>query len=101
MWFEIAITAIFLLFGHIIFGHFEEKTPLWRKLLKAAATIAVLPLISYFFGIFWFWTAFITALIPPLIIHLWWLPKHGINGWTGEPKNEYYKLRGWKMDENP
>jgi len=31
-----------------------------------------------------------------LVIHLWWLPKHGINGWTGEPREKYYALRGWK-----
>lgn len=31
-----------------------------------------------------------------LVIHAWWLPKHGINGWTGEPKDRYYALRGWK-----
>jgi bacteriorhodopsin len=100
MWFEIAVIAILLLFGHIAFGHFEEKTPRWRKLLKAVLTIAVFSLISYFFGSFWFWIALIIALIPPLVIHVWWLPKQGINGWTGEPKDKYYELRGWKIDEN-
>jgi hypothetical protein len=30
------------------------------------------------------------------VIHMWWLPKHGINGWTGEPRAKYYQLRGWK-----
>jgi hypothetical protein len=29
-------------------------------------------------------------------IHMWWLPKHGINGWTGEPKEKYHELRGWR-----
>jgi len=36
------------------------------------------------------------SFIAPLIIPLWWLPKHGINGWTGEPKDKYHALRGWK-----
>lgn len=31
-----------------------------------------------------------------LIVHGWWLPRNGINGWTGEPKEKYYALRGWK-----
>lgn len=96
MWFEIAITAIIFLIGHILFGHFEEKTPRWRKFLKVAIAVVLFPSIAYFFGSFWFWIAFVIALIPPLIIHLWWLPKHGINGWTGEPKDKYYELRGWK-----
>jgi len=35
-------------------------------------------------------------LAAVLVIHLWWLHKHGINGWTGEPREKYYALRGWK-----
>ena len=97
MWFEVAITAILLLAGQVFFGHFEEKTPRWRVLLKQALAIVLFPLISYYFGRFWFWTAFGIGLLPALIIHLWWLPKHGINGWTGEPKEKYYELRGWKL----
>jgi len=31
-----------------------------------------------------------------VFVHVWWLPRHGINGWTGEPKEKYYALRGWK-----
>ena len=31
-----------------------------------------------------------------LTVHAWWLPRHGINGWTAEPKEKYYALRGWK-----
>jgi hypothetical protein len=37
----------------------------------------------------------VSAVIPAVVIHLWWLPKHGVNGWTGEPKEKYYQLRGW------
>jgi hypothetical protein len=96
MWFEIAITAILLLFGQVLFSHFEEKTPRWRQLLKMAIAIVLFPLVSYLFGNFWFWIALVIAAIPSLIIHLWWLPRHGINGWTGEPKDKYYELRGWK-----
>ena len=34
-------------------------------------------------------------IIPVVVVHMWWLPKHGVNGWTGEPKDKYYALRGW------
>ena len=37
-----------------------------------------------------------TRFIAALVIHVWWLPKHGINGWTGEPKEKYYDLIGHK-----
>jgi hypothetical protein len=34
--------------------------------------------------------------VAVLIVHGWWLPRRGINGWTGEPKEKYYAMRGWK-----
>lgn len=96
MWFEIAIVAVFLLAGQILFAHFERETPRWRILTKNALGIAIFVSVSCFFGRFWFYASLVAAMIPVLIIHAWWLPKHGINGWTGEPKEKYYELRGWK-----
>ncbi|MBI4277971.1 MAG: hypothetical protein HY660_05900 [Armatimonadetes bacterium] len=29
-----------------------------------------------------------------LVLHFWWLPKHGINGLTAEPYDRYLKLIG-------
>jgi hypothetical protein len=26
------------------------------------------------------------------VVHLRWLPMHGINGWTGEPRDQYLSL---------
>lgn len=96
MWFEVAVTAFLLLVGQILFGHFEERTPRWRILLKHVFGICIFVLISYFLGRFWFYISLILALVPVFIIHAWWLPKHGVNGWTGEPRDKYYELRGWK-----
>lgn len=98
MWFEIAVVASLLLFYQIIFGHFEEKTPRWRMVAKHALGILIFVSVSYFFGRFWFWVSLVAMHIPVFIIHGWWLPKHGVNGWTGEPKEKYYEMRGWKMD---
>jgi hypothetical protein len=33
--------------------------------------------------------------LPVVYIHAISLPKNGINGWTAEPKEKYYELRGW------
>jgi hypothetical protein len=96
MWFELSIVALLLLVGQILCGGFEEQTPRWRILLKHALGICIFVSIAYFFGTFWFYISLVGAMIPALIIHAWWLPKHGINGWTGEPKDKYYDLRGWK-----
>jgi hypothetical protein len=96
MWLEVAIMASLFAIGNIFFGHFEEGTPKWRRLLKFFLFIGATILIAETAGRFWFFVFLGVMCIAPLIIHLWWLPKHGINGWTGEPKDKYYELRGWK-----
>ena|SRR5687768_3224986 len=96
MWFEIAIVALLLLFYQVVFGHFEEQTPRWRILLKHTLAVLIFVSVSYFFGRFWFFVSIAVVHVPVLIIHFWWLPKNGINGWTGEPRDKYYELRGWK-----
>jgi len=96
MWFEVAIMASIFAMGSILFGHFEEGTPKWRRLLKFFLFIGFTILITKTAGRFWFFIFLGVMFIPPLIIHLWWLPKHGINGWTREPRDKYYELRGWK-----
>jgi len=96
MWFELSIVALLLLVGQILCGGFEEQTSRWQILLKHALGICIFVSIAYFFGTFSFYISLVGVMIPALIIHAWWLPKHGINGWTGEPKDKYYDLRGWK-----
>ena len=95
MWYEVAIVSLLFATGHIVFGHFEERTPKWRKLLKLALFIGISLAISYYAGRNGFHIFLGIMTIPVLIIHIWWLPKKGINGWTGEPKEKYYELRGW------
>jgi hypothetical protein len=34
-----------------------------------------------------------------MYIHAVWLPSKGINGWTAEPRDKYYQLRGWKKKD--
>ena len=98
MWFEIAIVASVFAVGNILFGLFEEGAPKWRRVAKFFLLTGLAVLISATAGRAWFFVFLGTLLTVALVIHLWWLPKHGINGWTGEPKEKYYKLRGWKRN---
>ena len=96
MWYEVAIISLIFAIGNIFFGHFEEKTPKWRRLLKIVVVIAVSVLISYWAGRVGFYIFLAVMVIAFLIVHLWWLPKKGIHPFTAEPKDKYYELRGWK-----
>jgi hypothetical protein len=98
LWLEVSVMTSIFAFGLIFFGHFEEGAPKWRRALKIPLLTGLACAISAFLGRFWFF-AFLALLAGfVLYVHAWVLPrKHGINGWTGEPRNKYYALRGWKL----
>lgn len=95
LWFEIAIVSIVFLLGHIFLGHFEERSPKGRKVLKYIVTTIIVVSISIYFGRTIALIILGLAFIPVLYVHGILLPKKGINGWTGEPKSKYYEFRGW------
>ena len=95
LWFDIAIISNFFLLGHILFGHFEERSPKWRKILKYIVITTIFISISIFFGRTVAFVVLGLSIIPVIYIHAVLLPKKGINGWTGEPKSKYYDFRGW------
>ena len=98
LWFEISIVSIVILLGHIFLGHFEERSPKWRKLLKYLVTVIIIILISIFFGRTFALIILGLSFIPVVYIHAVLLPRKGINGWTGEPKSKYYDFRGWNKN---
>lgn len=98
-WFEIAIVSIVYAIGNMVFGHFEEQTPKWRRVLKYVLTVLIVCLLSYFFGRPVSMTVLGLFFIPVLYVHGYYLPrKKGINGLTGEPKSKYYEFRGWNKN---
>jgi hypothetical protein len=96
---DVAAMAVFLAAGNVLFRHFEPFAPVWRRVLKAAVTLAITAAVSYYFGRKGVLIALGIAFLPVLYIHAIWLPRHGVNGWTGEPREKYYALRGWPPPE--
>jgi hypothetical protein len=96
-WFEVALVAAIFAIGNILFGHFEERTPKWRRVTKVIVFLAVTRFITVQFGRPWSYLVIAIPLVLVLVVHGWWLPRQGINGWTGEPKERYYKFRGWTL----
>lgn len=98
LWFEVAIVSSTIALGHILLGHFEERTPRIRKLFKYLMSLIVVVGLSLYFGRTVALTVYAIFFIPVLYIHLVLLPKKGINGWTGEPRSKYYEYRKWDKD---
>ena len=102
---DVAAVAVLLLIGNVLFRRFEPHMPLWRRFAKTALALAGTALISYYFGRTGVLIAMGIAVIALVYIHGIWLPRHGVNGWTAEPREKYYALRGWPLlpdpDEHP
>ena len=99
IWFEIAIVSGSIALGHIFLGHFEERSSKAIKFVKYASTLSLVIILSVFFGQNIALIVYGLLYLPVLYIHVIDLPKKGINGWSGEPKSKYYKLRGWDKDK--
>ncbi len=93
-WFDIALVMSIFAVGNIMFGHFEEHKPKARRILKVALVTGVTVALSCA-GLRWVAYGLLGALgLAAAYVHIWWLPSHGINGWTGGPKAKYYELLG-------
>ena len=99
LWLEVALVTSLTAVGSIFFGRFEEHTPKWRKVLKLIFFVFITTSISATAGRIWAMSFLAAILLFVLYIHGIWLPRKGINGWTGEPRDKYYELRGWKKKE--
>jgi hypothetical protein len=95
MVFDVALVASLFAVGTILFGHFEERTPKWRRLLKFATIVALVALLDRVAGAAWAHGFLAAAAIAGLTTHFVVLRRHGINPWTAEPRDKYYALRGW------
>jgi hypothetical protein len=95
-WFEVAVVFGLTTVGNILMARWAEGVPKWRRIAKAIFFAGLSVLISATAGRGWFFVFLGVMLALVTLIHVWWLPKKGINGWTAEPRERYYALRGWK-----
>ena len=96
LWLEVALLSATVALGHIGLGHFEVKTSRLKKLLKYLFMLALVVSLSALFGRGVALGVYGLSLLPVLYIHLIDLPRKGVNGLPGEPKDRYYALRGWE-----
>lgn len=100
-WFEVAVICAIFGVGNILFDHFEERTPKWRRITKLFVITGLSCAISATAGRLWFFVFLGVIFTAAAVVHAWWLPRRGINGWTAQPREKYYALRGWRLDDRP
>jgi hypothetical protein len=91
-WFDVSVVFGVFAIGSILLGHFEEHRPKWRRLLKVAMILGLALLLSYYQLRWAFYLVLFGFALAAAYIHVIWLPKQGIHGWTGEPRDKYLEL---------
>jgi hypothetical protein len=93
-WFDVAIVLGIFAVGSILFGRFEEHKPRWRRVLKVVVITTAVVALSQLAGRAWAYGVLALPVLGAAYVHLVWLPKHGIDGWSGEPREKYLELVG-------
>ena len=91
-WFDVAVVMTIFAIGTILFGRFEEHKPRGRRVLKVVIVLAVTIALAATAGRVWAYAVLAVPLVGAAWVHLYWLPRHGVNGWTGEPRARYLEL---------
>lgn len=91
-WFDVAVVGTAFAVGNVLFGRFVEFRPRWRRLLKLALVLALTVGLARTAGRAWAYGWMVLPAIFAAWIHLVWLPRRGINGWTAEPRDQYLEL---------
>jgi len=93
--FAIASIAYFL-----AFNNFEKHVPMQRRITKLLIVVGILAIIGILFGRVAFWGVITLMTMGQVYLHSWYFPKHGINGLTAEPYDQYLliieKMKGNK-----
>ena len=75
LWLDAAVVLGIFAVGSILFGHFEEHRPKWRRVLKLVIVLGVVLGLSATVGRAWAYGVLALPLLGALVIHTWWLPQ--------------------------
>ncbi len=68
--------------------------------MKPVVVLAVMLVVSSIAGRAWAYGLLLVPLAVAAWAHLVWLPRHGINGWTVEPRDRYLALVQKRREHN-
>jgi hypothetical protein len=75
------------------FGHFETIRPLWTRIVRWLAYLAVTGLLGATVGRPWTFVWLLGLPVAGAAFHTWWCLKNGINPLTSQPRERYEQLR--------
>jgi hypothetical protein len=91
-WFDVAAFSTLWVVLVLVFGHFEQHKPAWRRLTKFAVLLVLFLVLAETAGRFVAYAVLGLLLVAGASLHFAVLSKRGINGWTGEPRDRFEAL---------
>lgn len=90
---EWLISAVIIAISSPTFGHFESVRPLWTRIARWLAYLAVTGLLGATVGRPWTLIWVFGLPLAGAVVHFTWCLRHGINRWTAQPRDRYEELR--------
>ena len=81
-WFDVAVAMTVFMLGQLCFGRFVEYQSRGRRVLKAFLGVGLLVTASAWAGRGWMYFLLMLIVVGVGVVHAWWLPRKGVNGWT-------------------
>lgn len=91
-WFDVATFSTLWVVLLLVFGHFEQHKPAWRRLTKFAVLLVLFLVLAETAGRPVAYAVLGLLLIAGASLHFAVLSRRGINGWTGEPRERFNAL---------
>jgi hypothetical protein len=91
-WFDAAALTLLLVALTVLFDRFERHKPAWRRIGKIAALVALVLVAIEGLGRAWGYAILGLLLAAGTSFHFLVLSRLGINGWTGEPRQQFEAL---------
>ena len=91
-WFDVAVVMSIFAVGSILFGRFEEHKHRGRRLTKMVVVLVVTLVVRHLAGRMYAYALLSLPLAAAAWLHVVWLPRHGVSGWTAEPRARYLEL---------
>lgn len=94
---EMLVAGLVVLAGQRVFGRFERGTARLRLALRWALYLSGAVLLARRPGAPWSWLWILGLPALGIAIHVAWCRRHGIDALRAEPREKYYRLRGWDL----
>lgn len=92
LWFDAALAALLHAVNSTLFAGVHRDGPALRRLFGLLGFVAVTVVLSALAGRGWALGFLAASVAFVFYFHAVWLPNHGVNGWTGEPRDRFLSL---------